>query len=111
MKRAILAIIAAAVSYTHLDVYKRQHRLPLPYERLAPIYPQIISASRFKEFYVGCTKGSDLPLAEALLNFNSGYDWRRSKYLADENRHLFEEHIIGAFLYACRKLESAERCV
>ncbi|MGI6202156.1 MAG: TerB N-terminal domain-containing protein [Eubacteriales bacterium] len=87
------------------------HRLPLPYERLAPIYPQIISASRFKEFYVGCTKGSDLPLAEALLNFNSGYDWRRSKYLADENRHLFEEHIIGAFLYACRKLESAEPAV
>ena len=84
------------------------HRLTLPYEKLAPIYPQIISASRLKEFYVGCSRGSDLPFAEALLSFNSGYDWQRSKYITDENRHLFEEHIRGAFLYACRKLESAD---
>lgn len=83
------------------------HRLPLPYERLAPIYPHIIAAARFKEFYAGCVKGSDSPFAEALFNFNSGYDWRRSKYITKENRHLFEEHIRGAFMYACKKLESA----
>jgi len=81
------------------------HKLPVPYERLKAIYPQIIAAARFKEFYVGCNDSSDMPFAEALFCFNSGYDWRHSKYMTDENRHLFEEHIRGAFLYACKKLQ------
>ena len=82
------------------------NRLKLPYERLKPIYPQIIAAARFKEFYVGCDASIESPFAEALFEFNSGYDWRRSKYLTDANRALFEEHIRGAFLYACQKLEA-----
>jgi hypothetical protein len=85
------------------------NQLPLPYDRLKIIYPQILSAARFKEFYAGCDKGSDSPFAAALFDFNSGYDWRQSKYLTDENRPLFEKHIRGAFIAACRELENTQK--
>ncbi len=83
------------------------HNLPLPYERLKVIYPQITAIARFKEFYAGCDKGEESPFAKALFDFNSGYDWRQSKYITDANRELFEKHIRGAFMFACRELEHA----
>jgi hypothetical protein len=64
-----------------------------------------------KEFFVGYDGSTASPYASALFSYCSGYNWRNSKFITPENRHLFEKHIRGAFLHAWGKVEAEHKTV
>lgn len=65
---------------------------------------------RLKEFYVHADEGSS-PYASALFEYASTYDYRNSKYITDENRHLFDKHIRAAFVHAFTKAEKEHQTI
>ncbi len=97
-------------SYTKLDKYMAEwvcdycliNNIPLPRERMALILPEIIEASIFKQFYLGADNTDRFALL--LLEKQSSYRWRKSRYITDENREIFEKHIRNAFCYAVNRI-------
>ncbi len=78
------------------------NQLPCPTERLEPILGEIVAAASFKEFYMDA--GSRMNRAASILTYSSTYDWHKSRYVTNENRALFAEHIRGAFDHAYRRV-------
>lgn len=86
------------------------HRVPPP----ADLFDKLTLLTRFaslKEFYIGFDPLSPSPFASALLAYGTNYDWRKSKFITEENRALFETHIRGAFLYAFSRAEKEKQTV
>lgn len=94
-------------SYTKLDKLMTEwitdycliNQLSFPFDRIPKnALSSAISLSAFKQFYV---KANDnYAIGELVMNSVSTYKWQSSKYLTEENRHMFETHIVGAFTYA-----------
>lgn len=95
--------------YTKLDKYMSEwvcdycliNKIDFPFERMSNIMTDIVENSIFKQFYLVCDAGEEY--ACLLLEKLSSYRWKKSKYLNDENRGLFENHIRNAFCYAVKK--------
>ncbi len=58
------------------------HKLPCPTEELCDFIFDVISVSRFKEFYLSDINKAGAGGAMAMLAYLSDYDWRRGKFVA-----------------------------
>jgi len=87
------------------------HHLAPPDRYYARFFPAVLQAASLKEFYVGYDGSAASPYASALFSYCSSYNWRSSKFITPENRHLFEKHVRGAFLYAWGKAEAEHKTV
>ena len=93
-------------SYTKLDRFMSEwvfdycivNQVELPFERIRSFYDAVIETASFKQFYINCN--DDNIYADLLFEKLSSYNWRKSKYLNDQNRELFEKHIRSAFIYS-----------
>ncbi len=70
------------------------NRLSSPTDRLLPILGEIVTAANFKEFYVD---GAGTSAAADMLAHASTYDWRKSRYVTEDNIAVFAHHIRAAF--------------
>lgn len=80
------------------------NKLPCPISRLEPILGEIVATSNFREFYMDT--GDTYSLTASILAHSSTYDWHKSRYVTEENIHLFASHIRGAFDKAWREVLS-----
>ncbi len=87
------------------------HRLIPPADLYEGFLPTVLNAASLKEFYVGYDGSSPSPYASALFSYCCSYNWRKSKFITPENRHLFDKHIRSAFLYAWDKVEREHKTV
>ena len=87
------------------------HHLTPPAERYARFFTTLLHTASLKEFFVGYDGSTASPYASALFSYCSSYNWRNSKFITAENRHLFEKHIRGAFLHAWGKAEAEHKTV
>ena len=55
-----------------------------------------------KEFYIEMPNKDPEACVRSLIKYCSSYDYRSSKFAKDENRELFDKHILGALVYAWR---------
>ncbi len=79
------------------------NRLELPIQHISSFYGEALRAASFKQFYIKSDKEN--VFADLLFEKTSSYDWRKSKYITDSNREVFETHIKNAFRYAIKKYE------
>jgi len=78
------------------------HKLPCPITRLEPILGDIVTKASFKEFYMD--SGESGSVAAGILAHTSTYDWRKSRYVTNENINIFATHIKAAFDKAYREV-------
>ena len=96
-------------SYTKLDKFMSEwvldycvvNQVAFPFERISLFYDGVLEASSFKQFYINCR--SDRIYCNLLFEKLSSYNWRKSKYINDKNREVFEKHIREAFYYSVDK--------
>ena len=76
------------------------NRIPAPLDRLEGAAGSTLSDPSmrdFREFYIRCQphggEESELPDSGDICRVLSSYDWRDSKFITAENRHLFEKHM------------------
>lgn len=73
------------------------HRLPVPSERLRPIYPTIMKSCLVKEFYVtGGRGGVGKVCSDTLIDIASAYDYRKSRYATEDRLPTMRKHLVGA---------------
>ena len=75
------------------------HRLPVPSEKLKPLYPQIMKNCLIKEFYVVGGNGVGTVCADTLVEAASAYDYRKSRYATEEKLPILRKHLVGALDY------------
>lgn len=80
------------------------HKVSLPLDIVSDFSDTLMRQSTLKEFYAGCSSDS-ASFAEAFYNIGLTFNWRNSKYVTDENRAAFENHMKRAFVHAFSKLE------
>ncbi len=78
------------------------NRLSCPTDRLEPILGEIVAMANFKEFYIDGSTSA----AAAALSHMSTYDWRRSRYVTEDNIAVFAHHIRAAFDRVWREIIS-----
>lgn len=69
------------------------HKLPCPKQKLEPILSDIILSATLKEFYMD----ADGVSGAGMLIHSSSYEWRKSRYVTNENIEIFSTHIKAAF--------------
>lgn len=74
--------------------YALINKLPCPTYRLEPILGEIVIKANLKEFYID---GGNTSAVAEMLSHSSIYDWRKSRYVTEENISVFAAHIRGAF--------------
>ena len=79
------------------------NRLSCPTDRLEPILGEIVAAANFKEFYID---GATSSAAADMLSHASTYDWRKSRYVTEDNINVFAHHIRMAFDRVWREIIS-----
>lgn len=79
------------------------NKLPCPTKLLEPILGEIVAAASLKEFYIG---GGNTSAAADMLSHASTYDWRKSRYVTDDNIAVFAHHIRAAFDKVWREIIS-----
>lgn len=101
-------------SYTKLDKYMSEwvcdyclvYGLPVPFDRIKGFIDSVMTNASLKQFYIECVE--DSLFASLLMERYSSYRWRSSKYVTEENRGLFEEHIKKGFCYAVDSLAASD---
>ena len=79
------------------------NRLSCPTDRLEPILGEIVAVANFKEFYID---GATSSAAADMLSHASTYDWRKSRYVTEDNIAVFAHHIRSAFDCVWREIIS-----
>ncbi|MBQ8848853.1 MAG: TerB N-terminal domain-containing protein [Clostridia bacterium] len=79
--------------------YSLLHHLSPPVNLSSNIIKKVIS---LKEFYISLPKGDMKRCAQTLMCYCSSYDYRSSKFYTDQNKELFDTHILGALTVAVR---------
>ncbi len=69
------------------------NKLPCPTARLKPILAEIGEIASLKEFYMDFSDADNL--SNSILGY-SAHDFKKSRYVTDENREIFERHMGGA---------------
>lgn len=83
------------------------HRLPVP-DEISKIAGEISHIVTLREFY---SVGESINENDELCSFikkNSMYDFTRSLLYNDKTKHLFDNHIIAAVIYAVKKTDNAD---
>lgn len=83
------------------------NNVSLPIEKVAHFLDDIIKNASFKEFYLSLSK-DDNAYAVAVMELSSGYNYRKSKYITNENKKLFYTHIQGAMAAFAEKMASTD---
>lgn len=98
--------LAYREAYNKLDRYMIEwicdycliNQLPPPYEKLNDtVMNEIHKQAGFREFYMRFEETNLDPYYSMLMYTSTNYDWTKSKYVNDENRELFRQHITQAF--------------
>ncbi len=90
------------------------HKLPCPTDELSDFIFDVISVSRFKEFYLSDINKAGKGGAMAMLAYLSDYDWRRGKFVSgppeaqgevrNKMAEMYRTHIEGAMTLLLRGL-------
>lgn len=90
------------------------HKLPCPTDELSDFLFDIISVSRFKEFYLSDINKAGKGGAMAMLAYLSDYDWRRGKFVSgppeaqgevrNKMAEMYRTHMEGAMTLLLRGL-------
>lgn len=83
------------------------NNVELPIDKIVHFLDDIIKNASFKEFYLSLSK-DDNAYAVAVMELSSGYNYRKSKYVNEQNRKLFYTHIQGAILAFAEKMASTD---
>ena len=75
------------------------HRLPVPAEKIMPLYPRIMKECLIKEFYVVGGNGIGRVCADTLVEIASAYDYRKSKCATKDKLPALRKHLVGALDY------------
>ena len=75
------------------------HKLPPPKNADRNI---LKNENSLKEFYIEMPNKDPESCVRSLIKYCSSYDYRSSKFAKDENRELFDKHILGSLVYAWR---------
>lgn len=70
--------------------------LSAPIEEISDFIYEVISVSRFKEFYFSSYERFGAHGVAALLGYLSDYDWRKGKYAGGDNKEVYTRHLLGA---------------
>jgi hypothetical protein len=80
------------------------NQLSPPYDKFNDEIMNVIKQlAGFKEFFIKVDEANLDPYYSMLMYTSTNYDWTKSKYVTDENRELFREHITQAFQHAARQ--------
>ncbi len=101
-------------SYTKLDKFLAEwvcdycliNGLEAPIDRISSFYSEAVEAVSFKQFYY--SEAEEDRFALLLAEELSSYKWRKSKYIDEENRKIFREHIRGGMFYAVKKMAMSD---
>jgi len=72
------------------------YELPLPMEEISDFIFDVMSVTRFKEFYFSSDVNLDTHGVGAIVAYLSDYDWRKAKYAGGENKEAYTKHLMGA---------------
>lgn len=78
------------------------HRLSVPGEYMDTVFAYAAGSDMLPEFFVKYDEQSMDVDPYSLVELISCYSWKDSKYITDENRSIYERHMKGAILAACR---------
>lgn len=95
--------------YTKLDRYMTEwvcdyclvYGLPFPKGRLSSFFDKIKETASLRQFYLEGTP--DEVYAILLMDSLSDYKLQKSKYITEENKDIFYEHVTKGFAYAIKK--------
>lgn len=79
-----------------LQDYCLVHELSCPTELIRDFIFTVAAGVDFKEFYLSEITNAEDKGTDAAIAYLSDYDWRSTKYAADENAPVFERHMLGA---------------
>ncbi len=83
------------------------YNVPLPMQDVKDFIFDIMSVSKFKEFYFSTYERLDADGVGSLIAYLSDYDWRRGKYAGGDNKEAYVKHLMNAMgLFMERLLES-----
>ena len=85
------------------------HRLACPSAELRPMLDTVMSATDFREFYLGAAAEEDDGGLNALLSALSDYPYASGKYASGENAALFARHIPASLLPVVKRLLAEEK--
>lgn len=93
-------------SYTKLDKYLSEwvcdyclvNKLSPPFDRIAVFYDRALEEASLKQFYIKSEEAERY--SSLLMEGLSDYKWSNSKYITEENKAVFSEHIRRGFSYA-----------
>ena len=72
------------------------YNLPLPMDKIGDFIFDIMSVTRFKEFYFSSYDNFGTDGIGALIAYLSDYDWRKGKYAGGESKDIYIKHLMGA---------------
>ena len=72
------------------------NELEPPLREISDFIYEVISVSRFKEFYFSSCESLGSHAVAALLGYLSDYDWRKGKYAGGDNKEVYTRHLLGA---------------
>ena len=72
------------------------YNLPAPIEEIGDFIFDIMSVTRFKEFYFSSYESLGSEGVGALIAYLSDYDWRKGKYAGGESKDAYRKHLMGA---------------
>lgn len=87
------------------------YNLPLPMNEIGDFIFDIMSVTRFKEFYFSSCDNLGADGIGALIAYLSDYDWRKGRYAGGESRQVYIRHLMGAmglFMESLLKSEAFE---
>ena len=98
--------------YSKLDRYMIEwicdycliNQLVPPYDRFDDeVMTEIKQLAGFREFFIKVDEANLDPYYSMLMYTSTNYDWTKSKYVTDENREMFRQHITQAFQNTARQ--------
>ncbi|MBQ4289908.1 MAG: TerB N-terminal domain-containing protein [Clostridia bacterium] len=84
------------------------YQLKPPLSALSRFLSKLIDKLTFKEFYLSYNRNAVCPFTRDLCDILSNYNWRTSKYLTSETRHLFDRYFYDAVLSTIRAAWTAD---
>ena len=72
------------------------HNIECPMDDIREFIFDVIAGSDFKEFYLSDVTDAGTDGTGAMIAYLSDYDWRHSKYAADDNKEIFKNHMLGS---------------
>ncbi|MBO5879530.1 MAG: TerB N-terminal domain-containing protein [Clostridia bacterium] len=80
------------------------YNLSAPMEQIGDFIFDIMSVTKFKEFYFSSYETFGKDGVSSLVAYLSDYDWRKGKYAGGDNKEAYTKHLMGAMGIFLEKL-------